>query len=115
MDNMAVYKKTFGFSLRRLGWDALSILILGCLCVLGFLIVDKTSGNGLIGLVIGLVVPVFIMRRFPTSIRRDRSPCWTANPRNSRNYTQKRYNAWGGADPFILSHCKDSFCLHLHV
>ena len=66
MDNMAVYKKTFGFSLRRLGWDALSVLILGCLCVLGFLIVDKTSGNGLIGLliglVIGLVVLAFIMR-----------------------------------------------------
>ena len=61
MDNMAVYKKTLGFSLRRLGWDVLSILTLGCFCVSGFLIADKVSKNGLIGLLIGLVIGVVIL------------------------------------------------------
>ena len=32
MDNMTVYKKTLGFSLRRFGWDILSVLILAKYC-----------------------------------------------------------------------------------
>ena len=55
MDNMTVYKKTLGFSLRRFGWDILSVLILGALCLGGFLIADKATDKGLIGLAIGLV------------------------------------------------------------
>ena len=61
MDNMAVYKKTLGFSLRRLGWDFLSLLILGGLCVGGFLIADKTTDKGLIGLAIGLLIGIVIL------------------------------------------------------
>ena len=61
MDNMAVYKKTLGFSLRRLGWDVLSVLILGAVCVGGFLIADKATDNGLIGLAIGLVIGLVIL------------------------------------------------------
>lgn len=61
MDNMAVYKKTLGFSLRRLGWDFLSLLILGGLCVGGFLIADKTMDKGLIGLAIGLLIGIVIL------------------------------------------------------
>ena len=61
MDNMAVYKKTLGFSLRRFGWDLLSLLILGGLCLGGFLIADKTTDKGLIGLLIGLVVGIIIL------------------------------------------------------
>ena len=61
MDNMTVYKKTLGFSLRRLGWDILSLLILGALCVGGFLIADKTTDKGLIGLGIGLVIGIIIL------------------------------------------------------
>ena len=61
MDNMTVYKKTLGFSLRRLGWDVLSVLILGALCVVGFLVAEKTSENGLIGLLIGLVVGIIVL------------------------------------------------------
>ncbi len=38
MDNMTVYKKTLGFSLRRFGWDILSVLLLGALCLGGFLV-----------------------------------------------------------------------------
>ena len=61
MDNMAVYKKTLGFSLRRLGWDVLSVLILGALCMGGFLIADKATDNGLIGLLIGLVIGLGVL------------------------------------------------------
>ena len=61
MDNMTVYKKTLGFSLRRFGWDILSIMILGALCLGGFLIADKISDKGLIGLAIGLVVGIIAL------------------------------------------------------
>ena len=61
MDNMAVYKKTIGFSVRRLAWDILSVLILGILCLAGFLIADKVSDNGIIGLLIGLVIGVIVL------------------------------------------------------
>ncbi len=62
MDNMTVYKKTLGFSLRRLGWDILSFLILGVLCAAGFLIADRATDKGLIGLVVGIVVLVVLLR-----------------------------------------------------
>ncbi len=66
MDNLEVYKKTLGFSLRRLGWDILSVAILCALCVAGLLIGDQMSDNGavglLIGLVLGLVVLAFLLR-----------------------------------------------------
>ena len=61
MDNMAVYKKTLGFSLRRFGWDILSVLILGALCLGGFLIADKVTDKGLIGLVVGLVIGIIVL------------------------------------------------------
>ena len=66
MDNQAVYKKTIGFSLRRLGWDILSVLLLAALCGIGLLIADKAPDKGLIGLLIGfligLVVVVILLR-----------------------------------------------------
>ena len=61
MDNMTVYKKTLGFSLRRFGWDILSVLILGALCLGGFLIADKATDKGLIGLAIGLVIGIIVL------------------------------------------------------
>ena len=61
MDNMTVYKRTLGFSLRRFGWDILSILILGALSLGGFLIADKISDKGLIGLAIGLVAGIIVL------------------------------------------------------
>ena len=61
MDNMAVYKKTLGFSLRRMGWDILSVLILFGLCVAGFMIADKVADNSVIGLLIGLVIGLAIL------------------------------------------------------
>ena len=61
MDNMTVYKKTLGFSLRRFGWDILSVLILGACCLGGFMIADKVTDKGLIGLVIGLVIGIIAL------------------------------------------------------
>ena len=58
MTNKEIYKKTLTFSIRKLIVDFLSIVILAAFCVLGFIIIDKTTGMGLIGLVIGLVLGI---------------------------------------------------------
>ncbi len=67
MDNKSIYKKTIGFSIRRLLWDILSLMVLLGLAAIGFLITDKTNNNGLIGLVIGLLIGgviAFILVRY---------------------------------------------------
>ena len=56
MDNKAIYKKTIGFSMRRLLWDLLSFVIFFGFAALGFFIADKATNNGLIGLAIGVIV-----------------------------------------------------------
>ncbi len=62
MDNKTIYKKTLGFSVRRLLFDLLSIVVLAGLAALGYFIAEKVSANsGLIGLLIGVVVGVVIM------------------------------------------------------
>ncbi len=58
MTNKEIYKKTLTFSIRKLIVDFLSIVILAAFCVLGFIIIDKTTGMGLIGLGIGLVLGI---------------------------------------------------------
>lgn len=56
MTNKELYKKTLGFSLRRVLWDILSlVLLLGC-STLGYFLGEKFAQNGIIGLVIGLIV-----------------------------------------------------------
>ena len=66
MNNTEVYKKTLGFSIRRMLWDLLAMVILVGGSAAGFFIADKTSGKGLIGLgagiVIGIVIIVFLLR-----------------------------------------------------
>ena len=53
MNNKEIYKKTLGFSLRRVLWDILSlVLLLGC-GTLGFVLGEKFAQNGMIGLLIG--------------------------------------------------------------
>ena len=67
MKNKEVYKKTLTFSLRKLLVDFLSIVLLAALCALGFIILDQTTGRGLIGLGFGLVlgiIAVAIISRF---------------------------------------------------
>ena len=56
MDNKEIYKKTLGFSLRRLLWDALAFVAFAVLMALGFFIADQSANNGLIGLAIGAIV-----------------------------------------------------------
>ncbi|MBQ7161129.1 MAG: hypothetical protein IJR90_05435 [Clostridia bacterium] len=61
MSNKEIYKKTLVFSVRRLLVDFLGILLLVALCGAGFLILDKTTGKGLIGLGIGLVMGIIVL------------------------------------------------------
>lgn len=61
MDNKEIYKKTLGFSIRRLLWDALSFVILILITAVGFFLAEKLANKGLIGLVIGLVVGIIII------------------------------------------------------
>lgn len=56
MDNMTIYKKTLGFSLRRVLVDILSFAMIGGLATLGFFVAEKATDKGLIGLAIGLVI-----------------------------------------------------------
>ncbi len=69
MTNMEVYKKTLPFSLRRLGWDILSLVALAGFSIGGFFIGgavaegDRPPIIGLaVGLIIGIVVCIFITR-----------------------------------------------------
>ncbi len=66
MTNKEIYKKTLGFSLRRVLWDFIALVLLAGLATVGFLIGDKAAGSGIIGLligaVIGLIVLIIIMR-----------------------------------------------------
>lgn len=61
MDNKAIYKKTLGFSIRRLLWDVLAFIVFVAIIFIGFLISDKTTGNGLIGIGIGLIVGLIVV------------------------------------------------------
>lgn len=61
MSNKEIYRKTLGFSLRRLFWDALSLILLLALCTAGFMIGQNMIQNGLVGLVIGAFVGIILM------------------------------------------------------
>lgn len=61
MDNKEIYKKTLTFSLRRFLWDLGSIIVIIILSALGFILADKVSNNGMIGLVIGLIVAIVVV------------------------------------------------------
>lgn len=58
MNNKEIYKRTLTFSLRRFLWDLGSVIILIIFTAAGFIVTDKFSGNGLIGLVVGMVVAI---------------------------------------------------------
>lgn len=67
MDNKTIYKKTIGFSVRRLLWDILAALVFVGASAIGFLAAENASNQGLIGLAIGAVIGlilVVIMLRF---------------------------------------------------
>lgn len=66
MNNKEVYRKTLGFSLRRVLWDVLALVLLLGAGTLGYLIGDKAAKNGPIGLLIGgligLVLVIIVVR-----------------------------------------------------
>ena len=66
MSNKEIYRKTLGFSLRRVLWDILALLILGACVGGGFLVAEKMLDKGLIGLgagaLVGLIVIAFLLR-----------------------------------------------------
>ena len=61
MDNKTIYKKTLTFSLRRLAWDVVSIIVIILLSAGGLFLAEKLSANGLIGFVIGLGVGILLV------------------------------------------------------
>ena len=61
MTNAEIYKKTLTFSIRRLIFDIISLLIVAGLAVGGFFIAEKAFDQGPIGVVIGLVVGLIIL------------------------------------------------------
>ena len=56
MDNKEIYRKTIGFSLRRLLWDVLAFLFLAAVTGAGFLLAEKLTDKGLIGLAVGMIL-----------------------------------------------------------
>ncbi len=58
MDNKQIYKKTLGFSLRRVFWDIISVVLLLGAGTLGYFLGEKYAQNGPIGLLIGAVIGV---------------------------------------------------------
>ena len=66
MTNKEIYMRTIGFSLRRWLYDALAFIVLAVACTVGFIITDKLTGNGLIGLcgvlVVGLIALYIFLR-----------------------------------------------------
>lgn len=58
MSNKEIYRRTLVFSLKKLGFDVLSVVLLAALSVGGFFLMDKFTDKGLIGLAIGIVVAI---------------------------------------------------------
>lgn len=57
MDNFTIYKRTLGFSLRRVFWNMMSIIILLAFSTVGFAIAEKASeDHGFIGLGLGALI-----------------------------------------------------------
>ncbi|MBQ9019923.1 hypothetical protein IJ096_01205, partial [Candidatus Saccharibacteria bacterium] len=67
MNNKEIYKKTIGFSVRRLIWDVVAVLLFVVMSAIGYVVMESTTNKGLIGLAIGVVVgavAVFILLRY---------------------------------------------------
>ena len=61
MTNGQIYRKTLGFSVRRLLWDVLAVVLFFALSAVGFIIGDRIRENGPIGLLIGAVIGLIAM------------------------------------------------------
>ena len=58
MDNKQIYKATLCFSIRRILWEILGLIVLSALILGGFYIADKATDKGLVGLVIGGIIGI---------------------------------------------------------
>ena len=61
MTNSQIYKKTLTFSLRRLLFNTICVIVVLALSTVGFAVVEKLYDKGLIGLAIGLVLGIIIV------------------------------------------------------
>ena len=62
MDNKQIYRKTIGFSLRRLLWDIITLVLFLGMGTLGFFVGDRfVNNNGPVGLLIGAIVGIVII------------------------------------------------------
>ncbi len=64
MNNKEIYRKTVGFSVRRLLWDILAFLILAALGGAGYALAEKMTNKGLVGLGIGILVGIIAVAIF---------------------------------------------------
>ena len=56
MDNKTIYKKTISFSFWRVLWDLLALAAFGLFAGAGFVIADRSSNAGIVGLAIGAIL-----------------------------------------------------------
>ena len=61
MTNKQVYAKTFTFTMKRLAFDCICILLLAGLGLGGFILMDKLNDKGLIGLAVGVVFAIILI------------------------------------------------------
>ena len=61
MNNKEIYKKTLTFSIRRLAWDVMSVVVILLCTAAGVFLADKLAGAWAVGLAIGLVVGIIIV------------------------------------------------------
>ena len=60
MTNKEIYRRTLGFSIRKLLFDVIMVVLVVALCAAGFLLAQKLDENGAVGLVIGLIVGLIV-------------------------------------------------------
>ncbi len=61
MTNKEVYKKTLVFSLKRLGFNCICVVIVLALAIGGFILVDNLTDKGLIGLAVGVLFGIVVV------------------------------------------------------
>nr|AHF24371.1 hypothetical protein [uncultured bacterium Contig575] len=64
MNNKDIYRRTLSFSIRRLLWDVAAFLILAALAGAGYLLAEKLTNRGLIGLGIGALAGIIAVAIF---------------------------------------------------
>ncbi len=61
MTNKQIYRKTLTFSLRKLFIDLIALVAVGAFATLGFVLMDRYTSEGLVGLLNGLIVGMIII------------------------------------------------------